>query len=260
MSEDRDARAARGRPDDDAIDLREQLRSRRHGLTFRQHLAEPDRYGVVLVLILGSMFAIAALEDGPVERALSIAILGGTLLFALWTSRASGRTFRIALIGATVLFVASLIVATDSSKVAKEAFAVIVGILVLAVLAAIIRRMATHLTVSGSTVLAGLCIYLLIGLLFATIFGFIASLGEGRMFVQNATPESIDTLYFSLITMTTVGYGDLTPAGDVPKMLAASEALIGQMYLVTAVALLVGNLGRTRRRRGGGDGASRSGE
>jgi hypothetical protein len=258
MSEEHDGRAA-PREVDEAIDLREQLRSRRHGLTFRQHLAEPDRYGVVLVLILGAMFAGAALEDGPFERALSIAILGGTLLFALWTSRARHRTMRIAQIAVVVLFLTSLVVASQSSKLAKQAFSVIVCILVLAVLGAIIRRMTTHLTVSGSTVLAGLCIYLLIGLLYATIYGFIASWGEGRMFVQNTSPDSIDTLYFSLITMTTVGYGDLTPAGSVPKMLAASEALIGQMYLVTAVALLVGNLGRTRRQRGGGAGGSQGG-
>jgi len=245
MTEQPDDRAD-DRPD--AIDLREELRSRRQGLTVRQHLAQPDRYGVVLMLILGTMFAIAVLEEGAFQRALSIAILGGTLLFALWTSRARRRTFRIALIAVILLMIASLIVASSTSEVTREGFAVIVGILVLAVLAAIVRRIATHLTVSGSTVFAGLCIYLLIGLFFATVYGFIAALGEGRMFVQNPSPNSIDTLYFSLITMTTVGYGDLTPAGDVPKMLAASEALVGQMYLVTAVALLVGNLGRTRRR------------
>jgi hypothetical protein len=44
-----------------------------------------------------------------------------------------------------------------------------------------------------------------------------------------------------------VGYGDLTPAGDLGRMLAATEALLGQIYLVTVVALLVANIGRGRR-------------
>jgi hypothetical protein len=46
-----------------------------------------------------------------------------------------------------------------------------------------------------------------------------------------------------------VGYGDLTAATNVGRVLAVSEALIGQLYLVTAVALLVGNIGRGRHRR-----------
>ena len=46
--------------------------------------------------------------------------------------------------------------------------------------------------------------------------------------------------------MSTVGYGDLTARGDLGRMLAVTEALIGQLYLVTIVALLVGNLGRAR--------------
>jgi hypothetical protein len=54
-------------------------------------------------------------------------------------------------------------------------------------------------------------------------------------------------VYFSYVTMSTVGYGDLTARGDLGRMLAVTEALLGQLYLVTIVALLVGNLGRVRR-------------
>ena len=58
----------------------------------------------------------------------------------------------------------------------------------------------------------------------------------------------MDYVYFSYVTMSTVGYGDLTARGDFARMLAVTEALIGQLYLVTIVALLVGNLGRVRQR------------
>jgi Ion channel len=46
-----------------------------------------------------------------------------------------------------------------------------------------------------------------------------------------------------------VGYGDLTARTDVGRMLAVSEALIGQLYLVSVVALLVSNIGRSRIRK-----------
>ena len=55
-------------------------------------------------------------------------------------------------------------------------------------------------------------------------------------------------LYFSYATLCTVGYGDYTAASDLGHTLAVSEALLGQLYLVTVVALLVG---RVRPCRGG---------
>ena len=64
--------------------------------------------------------------------------------------------------------------------------------------------------------------------------------------MQTSAPNSVDFVYFSFVTIATLGYGDLTPHGDLGKMLAATEAITGQLYLVSAVALLIGNLGRTR--------------
>ena len=53
-------------------------------------------------------------------------------------------------------------------------------------------------------------------------------------------------VYFSFVTLTTVGYGDLTASNSVGRAFAVQEALFGQIYLVTVVALLVSNLGRQR--------------
>ena len=53
-------------------------------------------------------------------------------------------------------------------------------------------------------------------------------------------------LYFSFVTITTVGYGDFTAATDLGRSLAITEALIGQIYLVTVVAAIVGGLGARR--------------
>jgi hypothetical protein len=148
-----------------------------------------------------------------------------------------------------LIVIVAVFVARKDSQAAREAFAIITLVLLMAVLGAILRRMAIHLTISIATVLAGLCIYLLIGLAFATVFSFLEAADATSLFAQVQNATASDTLYFSFITMTTVGYGDLTPVGNLPRMLAATEALTGQIYLVTAVALLVGNLGRERRRR-----------
>ncbi len=59
----------------------------------------------------------------------------------------------------------------------------------------------------------------------------------------------MNTTYFSFTTLSTVGYGDLTMAESFPQMLAVTEAVMGQIYLVVAVGLLIGNLGRARQVR-----------
>ena len=55
-------------------------------------------------------------------------------------------------------------------------------------------------------------------------------------------------LYFSFVTLTTVGYGDYSAGSDVGRMMAVVEALVGQLYLVTVVAIVIGNIGRPRQR------------
>ena len=91
-----------------------------------------------------------------------------------------------------------------------------------------------------------LCIYLLIGMLFAFAFGALAVLQPGALFSNGTEGDLQSHLYFSFITITTTGYGDLAPAGNLARSLSMLEALIGQLYLVTVVAVIVGNLGRAR--------------
>ena len=67
-------------------------------------------------------------------------------------------------------------------------------------------------------------------------------------FAQPGPKTNVDFLYFSFITQTTVGYGDLTPGTDVGRVVVTFEALIGQVFLVTLVARLVSMYG-TRRGR-----------
>lgn len=83
------------------------------------------------------------------------------------------------------------------------------------------------------------------GLTFSYLYPLIQFITGEPFFVQTSTPESVDYVYFSYVTLTTVGYGDFTAFTSVGRMIAVSEALAGQLYLVSAVALLVGNIGRT---------------
>jgi hypothetical protein len=95
-------------------------------------------------------------------------------------------------------------------------------------------------------VLGALSVYLLFGLAYSYLFALISAVEGVPFFVQPGEDGPTNYIYFSYVTIATVGYGDLTAATPLGRITAVSEALLGQMYLVSVVALLVGNLGRQR--------------
>ncbi len=114
--------------------------------------------------------------------------------------------------------------------------------------AIVVLRFRRALYVTAQSVLAAVAIYLEVGLVFA-LLGSLLSLLTGRPFFTQVADASLSQYtYFSFITLCTVGYGDLTPDGGLARALAVSEALVGQLYLVTVIAVVVGNVGRQRQR------------
>ena len=102
--------------------------------------------------------------------------------------------------------------------------------------------------VSQDTVIGGICVYLLIGLCFALSFILMTDLSPGALalgtepLVRSAADSSAHSttlLYFSFVTLTTLGYGDVRPIGELARMFCVAEALIGQLYLAVFVARLV---------------------
>jgi hypothetical protein len=100
--------------------------------------------------------------------------------------------------------------------------------------------------VTAQTVLGGLCIYLLAGLAYAYAFGAIQAIGAEPFFSGGVEGNPNDFMYFSLVTLSTTGYGDFTAATEFGRAVAVTEAVSGQVYLVTVVALLVSNVGAPR--------------
>jgi hypothetical protein len=215
--------------------------------------AREDDFGLALILILLTVVFFAAAE-GAVGQLISVVLSSGTLLFVLHTAGAQRRVFRVAAI-VVVLAVAGTIVTVilGDGTIGRSATS-LVGLL-LAVLAplVILRRIIQAHTITIRLVLGALSIYLLFGLAYAYLFPLIAVISNEPYFVQTATPASIDYAYFSYTTLATVGYGDFTAATGIGRMISISEALVGQLFLVSAVALLVGNIGRSLRPSATGD-------
>jgi hypothetical protein len=203
---------------------------------------------LLLILVAVGLMALASAPGWG--RLPLVLVLSGTLLFTLHTSRAPPRVQRHSwlLVGGAV-GLGLLAVASGRAALAAAVPTAVAALLIVATPPAIVRRLLQHPVVGPPTVLGALCIYLLVGLAFALVFALSAELGGGPFFATVDDPRAVDYLYFSFVTLTTVGYGDLAARGDLGRMLAVSEALIGQLYLVTVVALLVSNIGGQRPRR-----------
>jgi hypothetical protein len=140
----------------------------------------------------------------------------------------------------------TVIALTREQEDARRYLSVTSLLLTLLATGAIIRRVRLHAEINMLTVLAAVCIYVLLGLSFAFVFECIGEIGARPFFTVHEAGTRSDYTYFSFVTMATVGYGDLTAQGGLGRAVAVTEGLVGQIYLVTTVAALVGNLGRTR--------------
>ncbi len=121
-------------------------------------------------------------------------------------------------------------------------------LLYLVTIPAVVRRAFQHTRVTVNTLAAGITAYLLIGLMFSSAFRGVSALEHYEAFNDIANPSAGDYAYFSFVTLTTVGYGDLTPRTDAMRTLAVFEAILGQVFLVTAVARIVSLLGQQQER------------
>ena len=210
-------------------------------------------YGWLLVLILVSITFQLAAPESDVAQVITIGLQGLTLIAALHVSGVRTWLIHAAVAIAAIAFLAATGILIGSGELDDGAGRLLGFLFVVLAPAAIIRGIVVQArrdhAITLRTMAGVLCVYLLIGSGFAFAYGVISAVEDGTFFAQQQGGDISDFLYFSFVTMTTTGYGDLTAAHDLGRSLAITEALIGQIYLVTVVALIVSNIGSTRLQR-----------
>jgi hypothetical protein len=206
-----------------------------------------QRYGVLLLALLGTFFFYGVAQPGDLQRAIGTLLVGATLLLALNAAEIRASTLRASVVVVAVV-VAAVIVASlvGDESTAAAITAITNALLIVVAPVAVVLGVLRHLRAAGTvtvTVVAGvLCLYMLLGLFFAFVYVAIENLGGGPFFANEASAVPARAVYFSFITLTTTGYGDYTARTNLGHTLSVSEALIGQIYLVTIVAAIVSRL------------------
>jgi ion channel len=239
-------------PDEDVIPA---ALGRRAGLRSRvARLRATHSYRTVLALIAATFVFASVAPDDTWTVAVLLLLQSGMLLTAVWTSglaRADSKPLIAVLVTATVL-AGSLLVWHRAGLLG--AAGIVSGVLALATVVVIAIGVIDQDDVNVQSITGAVCIYLLFGILFLFLYNALALLGSGDFFAQGTDGTRSTRVYFSYVTLATLGYGDYTPATGLGHTLAVLEALLGQLYLVTVLALLVSRMrgaGRLSARKTG---------
>jgi hypothetical protein len=208
------------------------------------------RYGAVFLLTLTLLVFVIVAPSANWARAVGCSLQWLALLTVVATSRASSsvrRPVAVVLLGLTSFTVVGEAAGALSDAVLLAISGVLSAAIPFALVGGLIRLVRAH-GVTTQAVAGALTLYLLLGLVFAWLIGFVANVSDAQYFAQQANASTSQIVYFSFAVLTTTGFGDLTAATHVGRALAVVEMLLGQLYLVTVIGVLVGNFaGRARQ-------------
>jgi len=206
-------------------------------------------YSWLLVMILCYLIASGFRDIDPIVYGTGVFLRAATFLLALYVSGVSRKH-----ILAASLFALLAAGVTIPARVYRGWLEVIAlaswSAILLLVPFSIYRKIRKEFVEGGvdtEVVLGALCAYLFIGTYFAFLYNAIAVATEGPFFAQPGADIQLNYIYFSFVTLTTTGYGDLSPAFGPGQMVAVVEAIIGQLYLVSVVAIVVSAFGKGKK-------------
>ncbi len=192
-------------------------------------------YHVLLALLL----LLLALNPVDGESILNRGLIGAILLAAIWSVAKQRGLLAVALL----LSVPAMVLAFAPNALAGMTGLVLTMAMLGFICVVFLRRIFQHPVVTSGTVSASLVVYLLLGVIWYQGYTVVERLYPGSFYGVSASDgvaTASELFYYSFVTLTTLGYGDMGPVGDYARSMAITEAVVGQLYLVVLVASLVG--------------------
>lgn len=212
------------------------------------------RFTILLVSLVAFFLVVAFLQSlaGPDDRDASLAVrfVGSSAYVVILVSavNAARPTRHIRVIAWGLAIVAAMLqVASPAAGRFEGTVEILATIATIALLCmsayGIVAYIVRHeKSVTLDMISGALCVYLLLAIIGGGVYSLVDTAQPGS-FTQDLSLDaspSTNSLYFSLVTLTTLGYGDISPVSPWARMLAATEAVLGQIYLTVLVAYLVG--------------------
>jgi len=201
-----------------------------------------DRYGVLFIELLALVVLAPFASSGGSVRLVTFVLAVAIVVTTLRAVGAGLVVVRVALLAGFALAAALSWVSATSGSLGNSVGVALIACVVVIGPPLLVRRVFRRRRFGVQDVLAALCAYLQVALFFTYVYTAVDLFSRDPFFAQGASTAASDYLYFSFVTMLTLGYGDLTPATDLGRVLIIVETLVGQIFLVVLVAYLVGSM------------------
>ena len=203
-----------------------------------------NKYSQLLSIII-VLFLVSPNFGGKIGQIMISAVFLGTIFAIIRTFNLKRRFFILLLILAGAAFSLDIYSKIQSNfeqdKLLMLLILVIYSLFVVAALVTINRRIFLVTKVDSDTIKGGISVFFLIGIVWALFYDMVAILDPNAFSQSVETTSLLDSMfYFSFTTLTTLGYGDITPISDIARTLANLEAIVGMMYPAIFIARLVG--------------------
>ena len=198
----------------------------------------------LLVALLVFLVSVPILDETELipERLARALIVSWLLVVGVWSLRGFGRYFKVGIGLAIAGVVLNAIAVRSGASVLNFASYIALIAFLLVAIWCTLRQVAFDKEINFNRLVGAVSVYLMLGVLWAAAYTVTDLAAPGSFDGLMAThdgPWDSDWLYFSFVTMTTLGYGDLLPLSGAARLLAYMQAVFGQFYIAILVAGLV---------------------
>lgn len=167
------------------------------------------------------------------------------LIFSVFLHEHNSKLFKLTVISLLIILMNILFFDINQSIFQYFLKLLIISITVIELFREIIRSKKIEFQIVSSAI----SIYVLIGIFWYLLFMLLLMIDPDSFYIRNFNPEmlSVDMIYFSFTTLTTLGYGDITPVSYTAKMWSITEAMMGVMFLAVMISRVVSLFGSKKK-------------
>ena len=167
------------------------------------------------------------------------------LIFSIFLHRHDSKLFKVTVVSLIIILINILFF--DNNQSISQYFLKI--LIVSITIVELFREIFKTKIIDSHIISSAISIYVLVGIFWYLLFMFLLMIDPDSFYIRNFNPEmvSIDMIYFSFTTLTTLGYGDITPVSYTAKMWSITEAMMGVMFLAVMISRVVSLFGSKKK-------------